>query len=154
MRRTPPRPFARLFLWSILVASLGALHGCDTGAPKKGDTSPNQPAKSVKSTEKTVQISIDTQESSDIWEQSVPWTEGLTVFELLLEQAEAHQELDVKAKGVGETGFVKAIFGIENDQASGRAWIYYVNDEMGEVGAGVKDLIPGDQVLWKYGTYN
>lgn len=44
--------------------------------------------------------------------------------------------------------FVKSINGLEN--TSEKAWIYYVNGELGQVAADAYDVKSGDIVEWKY----
>lgn len=48
-----------------------------------------------------------------------------------------------------DEGFISAIEGYEQDDSEGLYWLYYVNDEMAEVGAA--DYIPelADEIQWK-----
>lgn len=62
---------------------------------------------------------------------------------------------DVKfeSSGSGETAFVKAIDGVENEKAAGDNWTFKVNGKLGDRSSGVFELKPGDDVVWRFGAY-
>lgn len=70
----------------------------------------------------------------------------------VLDRAQNMDELKFAYRGSGETAFVTAIGGVENEGVSGKNWIYRVNGETGDRSAGVYQLDPGDRVLWSFGT--
>ena len=169
----PPKPqiyFLKAYLmirvfrtipWFSRPLFLGAVVGlCFIVGCRTETTTPDRSPQATKSgeqnvaTDQVVSLQIDRQDGQPIWEQPSNWREGITVFELLQEQADSHAELTMQFKGQGETAFVEAIFGIENELAGGRNWIYYVNDQRGDVSSGAKILQPDDRVLWKYQKYN
>lgn len=68
--------------------------------------------------------------------------EGQTVLTVLKEQAE------IKTQDSEYGVYVDEINGITNDE--GGFWIYYVNGEMGQVGADQYNCQTGDQVEWRF----
>lgn len=87
---------------------------------------------------------IDRGDSAAIKTQTVPWKEGLTVFEQLCRAAE------VRATGEGYFTFVESIDGVRNEGAEGRNWQFWLNGERSDEGAGAMGLRPGDRVLWRF----
>ena len=52
-----------------------------------------------------------------------------------------------------EDGFVQSIEGHEQDEDEGLFWMYYINEEMAEVGAGEYEPQNNDQVEWKLESF-
>ena len=52
-----------------------------------------------------------------------------------------------------EGGFVESIEGYEQDEDEELYWMYYVNDEMSDVGAADYELEEADQVEWKLESF-
>lgn len=48
-----------------------------------------------------------------------------------------------------EGGFVTSINGISQDTKAGKYWLYYVNGEFAQVGAGEYIVQDGDEITWK-----
>ena len=70
---------------------------------------------------------------------------------LSLERAQNMNKLKVDVRGTGETAFLNSIDGVGNEGASGKNWVYRVNDELGDKSAGVYPVKPGDAISWTYG---
>ncbi len=47
------------------------------------------------------------------------------------------------------SGFITSINGVSQDASSGRYWLYYVNGELGQVGASQYAVEDGDIITWK-----
>lgn len=71
--------------------------------------------------------------------------EGDTAFDLLKETG-----LDVDYTEYDFGVFINAIEGIENDEEKSMNWMYYVNGEKAEIGAGEYIVEPDDNIEWKY----
>ena len=58
---------------------------------------------------------------------------------------------NVEATGSGETLYVRSINGLaEMDKGPQSGWVYSVNREIPQVGAGVYEVKPGDEIIWHY----
>ena len=114
----------------------------------------NKKSDSNGATPQTITLTIVYPGDRPRFEYKPDWTSGLTVFDLLNRAADAGDGgLEIRSRGAGETAFVEAIGGVVNEGADGDNWIYVVNEQLADKGAGVYELSPGDQVLWKYGDY-
>jgi hypothetical protein len=78
--------------------------------------------------------------------RDVPWTEGMTVLDALMEIAE------VRFYGDDPThpGAVEAIDGVRAKPAESRFWMFDVNGEHPQVMAQDLVLAAGDEVVWSY----
>jgi hypothetical protein len=52
-----------------------------------------------------------------------------------------------------DKGFVTSISGINQDAAANKYWIYYINGEMGQVGAKEYTVQDGDEITWKLESF-
>jgi hypothetical protein len=75
-----------------------------------------------------------------------------SVLDLLLEAAR-EEDFTVHYQGAGASAFVKAIDGVEGGSNGSDWWIFYVNGELADRGAGVFPLQAGDKVEWRLGRY-
>lgn len=82
----------------------------------------------------------------------LPWTTGMTALDLLVAIAE-EQNFPLTVTGSGETAFVSAIDSIVGGQDGNAWWIYTINGETANVGAGAMQLEPGDSIVWRLGQY-
>lgn len=81
---------------------------------------------------------------------ALPWKDKLTVFDAL-QAAERHPRgIRLAYTGKGDTTFVTAIDGQENEGADQRNWRYTVNDQPARYSAGVMELKNGDSVVWRF----
>lgn len=71
----------------------------------------------------------------------------------ILERSHNMSEIKLQSTGSGETAFVVAIDDVKNEGASGDNWVYYVNDQLGDRGSGVYEIVPGDKIRWSFGKY-
>lgn len=92
----------------------------------------------------TVDISVDGESLEEL-------SKELTVEDDidLLEIMDANYDIDAT-----EDGFMTGIEGYEQDEAEDLYWMFYVNEEMGEVGAA--DYIPteSDAIDWKLESFD
>lgn len=72
----------------------------------------------------------------------------MTVLDLLLKSG-----VEVVHTGNGESAFIKSIDRIVGGANGEDWWIYYVNGELANQGAGVVELKAGDRVEWRLGKY-
>ena len=99
------------------------------------------------STKITVNLTVDFQGESDNLEINQSLTSNSTVMDLLSECKSAGI-LNFDHRGDGETAFVTSINGIKNQMGGGSNWVFHINGEMSDFGAGTAQLENGDSVLW------
>lgn len=142
----------------FLMLSMGlVLAGCGTEtteAPEETNQAEQQDAAEVEEAQEqaedtevepadaevtaTFDIVIDGEAVADLSEEvTVP--EGTYLLDAM------EDTYDIEAEG----GFVSTIEGYEQDDAAGRYWLYYINDEMPSVGAADYELVEGDQIEWR-----
>ena len=80
----------------------------------------------------------------------IPAVVGTTVFELMQIGAELDLLTLDDFSDTGGQVFIKALNGLANDAATGRYWVYYVNDKLSKVGCSSYRLEAGDQIRWSY----
>ena len=79
----------------------------------------------------------------------VPVGNGTTVYDALVNLSSWFGfELKVKWYSLGP--FIDGIAGVNSDPVRGMYWIYYVNGQYAQVGAGSYVLGGGELVLWRY----
>ena len=94
---------------------------------------------------------LETADSSRI---QIPWRPKLTV----LDATHAAEAVDPAHwasswRGEGEMAFLTTLGGIENQGSAGRNWLFSVNGEQAQRGAGAIELKAGDRVLWEFAEY-
>jgi len=107
------------------------------------------PSENVEGGGKTVNVTLEINFSNGtVWHYNVNISgEDATVFTALLHAANI-AGFDVKYTYYGQYNsyFIDSIAGAGGN---GRYWIYYVNGEMGEVGADKKIVYEGDKIEWR-----
>ena len=127
---------------SIFAVGLWAVV-CGCGGCEK------QPKLAATAAEIKVDLKVDFQGQAENIETRQSVKSGLSVFDLLV-HCKSVGELDFKHRGSGETAFVSRINDVENQMAGGLNWLFYVNGQMADRGAGVVRLNDGDVVQWKF----
>lgn len=89
-----------------------------------------------------VDIVVDNEALADLSKEIVA-EEGEYLLDIM------EEEYDMNA----EDGFVQAIEGHEQDEDKELYWMYYINDEMGEVGAGEYEPQEADHIEWKLESF-
>ncbi|MCE9546561.1 MAG: DUF4430 domain-containing protein [Planctomycetia bacterium] len=114
---------------------------------------PATEAPAAQATAKTVSLTIDFGDSPAKEFAGIPWTEGMTVLDAMVE-ARRLGLLKFEEHGTGQTAFVESINGRKNAGAAAtdRNWLFSVNGQQGDEGAGVVRIQSGDRVLWKFAT--
>ncbi len=101
-------------------------------------------------TANAVRLTIDYGDGVQKTFVALPWNDKLTVFDAL-KAAERHPRgIQVSLTGAGETTFITAMDGQENEGAGGRNWRYTVNDQPARHSAAVMELKSGDSVVWRF----
>lgn len=98
----------------------------------------------------TVSMTIDFGNGARREFDALPWTEGLTLGQLMRRMADFRPALAYTQKGEGEMGFLTSLEGVANDGASGRYWFYAVDDDRGQASFDIQPLQPGARVLWVF----
>ena len=122
-----------------LAALLLSIIGCDA-----------QPIESKSESKQiSVNLDVDFQGVAENIQLNASLDSDKTVLDLLL-YGKSNGKLDFKYRGDGETAFVESINGIENQMGDGSNWVFHVNGEMSQEGAGATKLSDRDSVLWKF----
>jgi hypothetical protein len=77
---------------------------------------------------------------------TIPWTAGMTVHDLLASASVG----SLGTQGTGAATFLVMIDGVKNAGAGGRNWMYSVNGQRGDRSFAIYELHPGDHVLWSF----
>jgi hypothetical protein len=80
--------------------------------------------------------------------EAIAWHADMTVADAM----NASSGLNIAQKGAGESAFVTAIDGAENQGSDGMNWTYSVNGKIADRSFAVYELKPGDRVLWTFGS--
>jgi len=140
---------------ALLVVVLAATAGIAMLGPSATRSVPRQSAPtewspSVRPQGETVELTIDFGNGAKRQFDTLPWREGMTC-ELLLQEAVRYRPgIQFTQQGKGETGFLLSIEGLKNQGASGRNWMYQVNDHRAATSFCLQKLEPGDHVLWTF----
>jgi hypothetical protein len=103
----------------------------------------------------TVRLTIDYHDGAQIVFPAVPWMSGQKVLDVL-EWADKHPRgIELEYTGSGPTAFITRIDNLTNEGAGETAknWLYWLNGEFAQVGAGAQAVMPGDEVLWKFDVF-
>ncbi len=78
----------------------------------------------------------------------------MTVLDVM-SQAKRHKRgrLEFKHRGKAATALLFQIDDVANQGGGRRNWIYYVNSRKGDRSFAISKLEPGDEVLWRFETY-
>lgn len=135
-RRAAPAMLAGL---AVLVGGVARTTG---GAPPDAD-------------EKTVRLAIDFGDGVELHFTQLGWRQGLTVADALALASRHKRGVPVKTKGTGAATLVVQIGDLANEGGgrTARNWLFYVDGERAEVGAGACELARGQRVLWKFAPY-
>lgn len=132
----------KIFKLGLIVATTFSLVACGDTTTQEADTSTAKSSTLVEQQAKEViSIVISLEQDGEEVEgatKELEVEEGATVLEVLKEQYEVSEE----------EGFIFSINGIEQDEETGKYWMYEVNDEQPTVGATEYELKDGDQVKW------
>ena len=102
----------------------------------------------------TVSLTIDYGDGAQKRFPKIAWPQGRkgTVAEVLA-YAEKHERgIQITARGKGETRFLEAIDGLENEGSGGKNWMFLVNGELGQSSYATTRVEPGADVLWEFRT--
>ena len=104
---------------------------------------------------RTVRLVVDFGDGVEWHFTKLPWRKGLTVADALHAAAAHKRGVPIRTKGSGATTLVVEVGNLKNEggAADARNWLYWVNDQSADVGAGARELQPGDRVLWKFAKY-
>ena len=83
----------------------------------------------------------------------VPYHSKMNVLEAMQLAATAEPAWQFAFQAAGSDAFLTRIGDLKNDDQSERYWQYEVNGERANVSFGVRELEPGDHVLWKFAPY-
>jgi len=135
----------------VLVVAVGFAKFGPASSDTASSSSPSADwSPSVRPQGEIVGLTIDFGNGSKQLFEALPWREGLTVEDLMHQASRHRPGINFSQHGEGETGFLQSIEGLKNQGASGRNWMYEVNDRFAEMSFCLQKLEPGDRVLWKF----
>ena len=112
----------------------------------------NQATTEKKDTTTTQQPEANNPETTDV---EISIKDTVNDKEILTEDAKIDENglkdyLEKNHKAVFEDGMMTELEGIKQDEKEGQYWMYYVNDEMADVGIG--DYVPkaGDEIEFRF----
>lgn len=83
---------------------------------------------------------------------AIEWKTGFTVLDAM-RAAKAHPRgIRFEYQGDGAKALLTTIDDLKNE-GKGRNWIYRVNGKLADTSFGVRELVAGDSVLWKFEVY-
>ena len=103
---------------------------------------------------KFVKLTVDYADGFQKRFTNVSWSEGMTVLDVM-SQAKRHKRgrLNFKHRGNAATVLLFQIDDVANQGGGRRNWIFYVNRRKGDRSIAISKLKPGDEVLWRFETY-
>lgn len=99
-----------------------------------------------------VQLTIDYGDGVEKHFTRLPWREGMTVLDVLVDARKHARGIRFEHRGGGETAFVSQIDDLKNE-GQGRNWLYQVNGKAGTKSCGLHVVAKDDRILWKFATY-
>ncbi|MFG0329431.1 MAG: DUF4430 domain-containing protein [Phycisphaerales bacterium] len=83
---------------------------------------------------------------------ALEWSKEMTALDALIAADRHARGIELEYRGSGATAFVVRIDDLENEGGGGssRNWLFWVNTEVADRGAGSLRLQPDDVILWKY----
>ncbi len=131
-----------------VVACLLLLGGVLTGTGCDRGTAPLAPVRDIGTVDLIVDFGDQPNAPQKI-EVVVPCSVDSTVF-TTMQRALQNGDLKMEASGTGETAFIHSINGVAGDAGTGNYWFFFLNDQLAQLGAGMAEVDPGDQVRWSY----
>jgi hypothetical protein len=98
----------------------------------------------------TVALEIDFGNGARRQFEALPFSEGMTVGDLLRQAGKFRPAIEFEHHGAGEEALLTSLEGVKNEGAGGRFWTYQVNGQFANVSFDVQPLAAGDRVLWKF----
>ena len=117
--------------------------GCGSQTAERVDTN----AAKTPARPQTFSLRIDFGDGRETSMDTIEWKPDTTALDAL--RAAEAEGVAFRQRGQGATAFVESVGGLDNT-GSGKNWLFYVNGEKADQGAGVRLVQPNDVVLWKY----
>jgi hypothetical protein len=137
-----------LLLGLVLTAIVWSrLHGLREESPEKNLDQPIPITNGVQ--QEKVTLTIDFGDGRQKNFEAIGWRSGMTVADAM----KAASGVTVTQKDTGQSAFVTAIDGIENQGADAHNWMYKINGKVADRSFEVYDLKPGDRILWTFGPW-
>ncbi len=100
----------------------------------------------------TVSLLVDFGDGVEVHFTRLAWKKGLTVTDAIALAGARGHGVKFTVIGSGETALVTQIGDVKNEGAgrNRRNWLYSLNGQLSDNGAGAQTLAAGDRVLWKF----
>lgn len=130
--------------WCVVAMTIIAIAACSNRAQDEPFPDPSG----------DVSLKIDFGKFGNEINLLVPCYENSTVLSVISSAARNREIEGVKWHGSGETAFLTAINGVENQKSNGDNWVYRVNGKLGDSGCDVFCVKPDDVIVWSFGKYS
>lgn len=97
-----------------------------------------------------VSLAIDFGDGFEKRYTELPFADEMTVMDLMSAARDHKHPTPFTHRGSQATAFLTSLDGCKNEGASGKNWLYYVNNERGDRSFGVRKLNAGDAVSWRF----
>ncbi len=105
---------------------------------------------SIQPTGDTVRLTIDFGNGARKVFDALPWQPGTTVSDVMESAREFRPGIEFTQEGSGASGFLTSLDGLANEGASGRNWIYRVDQQHAHQSFCLEKVEPGRHVLWLF----
>ncbi len=130
---------ARQVLWTLACAAVLSVPLTQAGAA--------EPKTDV------VRLVVDYGDGVQVHFSALPWKSGMTVLDALGAAQNHKHGITFVQRGKGAMAMITQIADVKN-QGRGKNWLFAVNGQQADVGAGARELKPGDTVLWEFEAYD
>jgi hypothetical protein len=138
-------------LLAVVLVAVVALRGGGIRQPPQTVPSPNPTPDTIEPiTGPAVSLELHVEGGLRLVYPPLAWREGMTVADLLA-AGQRTMRLDFVVQGSGASALLTEMGGYANEDASGRNWTYTVNGQRADRSFAIRELEPGDEVLWRFG---
>lgn len=142
--------FFPLLLAAVLLVLFGVAKFASPPKQQVAATKDQVWTPSAEPTGQTVGLTIDFGNGASKVFAALPWRAEMTVADSLAAARDFQPGIEFTQQGSGSTGFLTSLDGLENEGASGRNWIYRVDDRHAHQSFCLEKIEPGMHILWTF----
>lgn len=98
----------------------------------------------------TVQLEIDFGNGVSLAFAALPYSEGMTVADVMEEARRFHPGILYTQVGTGASGLLTSVSGVANEGAPGRNWLFEVDGAPGARSFCLQKVAAGDLIQWRF----
>ena len=142
----------------VVMTTLFCLRLLPTSYLRSKDTEPDPvatktDARKASAKVSTVELTFDYGDGMQKRYPTLPWKDGMTVFDALTWAEKHPRGIKISSRGKGSTRLVSQIDDLKNGSAGKKNWIFRINDKLADRSCGVFKLKAADRILWKFDEY-